>query len=165
MANPEYMVPKLSVDAEITFPRQPHQQVKVFLSDHAASHSGYERPSDLLNAEETFLPSVPPDGDLLLLHLESLMLVELDAEYEFDENAVEVETNSLTGAVEFHLEVGLADGSVRSGVVTAILPRAQRRVQNVLNSEERFVALRKGPRVCFVNKNHISWVRETTNEG
>lgn len=161
MANPDFLVPKLSIQAEIAFPRQPRRSVSIFLSDHAPSHSGYERPSDLLNGDEPFLPTIAANGELLLVNLESVMLVSLEAAHEFDENAIEVETNSLTGAVHFDLEVGLADGSVRTGVVSVILPRAQRRVQNVLNGDERFFALREGAtQVCFINKNHVGWVRE-----
>jgi hypothetical protein len=56
--------------------------------------------------------------------------------------------------------VMLPPDTVYAGAVLASLPRSERRLSDALNRAERFVRMRVGPRVVFVNTAHITSVVE-----
>lgn len=84
-----YHVPKQAVPADVFFPGQPALAVNLFLSDHAESHLGYERPSDVLNAPESFVPTKTQADEFIVLNADAILTVLVDVEHEFGEMDIE----------------------------------------------------------------------------
>jgi hypothetical protein len=152
MATP-YHVPKQAVPADVFFPGQPALAVNLFVADYAESHLGYERPSDILNGAEPFLPTTTRADEFVVLNADAIMTVVLDAEHEFAEMDIEYAASAEVRRED--VEILLSDGSTRSGTLSYLLPRGHCRVQNFLNQEERFVTRHEGSKACFINKRHI----------
>ena len=54
------------------------------------------------------------------------------------------------------LAIDLSDASHISGAVEYFAREGQTRIQDYLNRPERFIALRQGETVLFVNKRHVA---------
>src|SRR5437773_11456467 len=67
-----YRIPKREVTAEVSVIGKKPATLKIFLSQQAKSHTGYERPSDLLNGIDTFFPALDEHGDLVLLQRDAV---------------------------------------------------------------------------------------------
>ena len=97
-------------------------------------------------------------GEVVLLHRDSLMVVSLASVDESADHDVQLEDQSSTDTTVVSVELALQDGSTIRGDVSYLMPVSKRRLQDFLNTAERFVALRDGDLVHLVNKERIARV-------
>jgi len=153
-----WTIPKREVRAEVLLPGSAPVPLRIFLNENARTHSGFERPSDLLNGPIAFLPALDSGGNLVLLNRDGLLMVSVEACHELTADApglMELAAPETTRAlVDVHLE----DGSCLRGLVTYLLPAAQRRLQDFMNGAELFLTLRDGETARLINKRRIARV-------
>jgi hypothetical protein len=130
-------------------------QLNLFLSERAQTHAGYERPSDLLDGPEGFLPASDPDNRVLFLHRNAVLSVSVDAAAEFGGEHMPAEVQFPEQATSAQVEILLDNGDCVTGTVRYLMPEGSRRLQDVLNQPNRFLALHDGDRARLVNKAHI----------
>ncbi len=152
----EYCVPKRQVRARVILTGQPPADVKLFLNECAETHEGHERPIDLLNGSQAFIPAMSQDGEVVLLHRDNLMVVSLatgDESANDDMRLGEQDPGNMTVVM---VELIMQDGTTVRGEVSYLMPESRRRLQDFLNTAERFLALREGAVMHLVNKRRIS---------
>ncbi|MGH9749503.1 MAG: hypothetical protein ACRD6R_06235 [Candidatus Polarisedimenticolia bacterium] len=150
---PLYRVAKREVPAEISLVGQPPAPFRLFLSGQARLHAGDERPSDLLNGGESFIPAVDRQGVVHFLCRDTLLIVSVAADHEFgSETAPET---AAPPTVRQQVQVLLEDGVTVKGVVESRMPEPKNRLLDCLNLADRFLAVRAGPTVHLVNKTRI----------
>ena len=157
MSTEVYRIPRLQFTAEVLLLGQSPRSLNLFLGAWAKSHAGYERPSDLFNGTENFLPALDLAGKPLLLQLDAVQAAAFAADLEFgaeEMRAMDLTPEHTSAAIDIVLE----DGTPLSGIVTYLLPEGQRRVQSFLNLPERFFVLRDGDTAWLINKHRILWV-------
>jgi hypothetical protein len=155
-----YRVPRLQIPAEVLLVGQSPRRLDIFLGVCAQSHAGYERPSDLLNGADAFVPALDTDGHMHILNKDAVQVLSVAAEYEFgEEDLVAIEVARLQ-ATSKHVEIVLEGDTHLSGQLTYLLPEGQRRVQSFLNLKDRFFVLIEGDTVRLINKMHVQWVTE-----
>lgn len=150
-----YRVPKRNVPVEVVLAGRSPLLVDLYLSDCAERHAGLERPSDLLNGPDRFLPASDSGGSVLFLHRDGLISVSFDAEHEQvseAEQAVEIAADESTSV---EVEVVLEDGMSIAGEINQMMPEGHRRLQDVLNLDTRFLILWSGDRVHLINKRRV----------
>ena len=158
MANP-YCVPKRQVTAEVILPGQHPFTVRLFLNERAESHGGRERTSDVLNGPVSFIPATDHQGMVILLQRDSVLAVSVAAVEEHQED-LPLDGDMAPEGLKSHLvDVVLEDGTTIRGIVTYLMPESQRRLQDFLNTGDRFLALRQESIVHLVNKRRIAQVR------
>ncbi|MEZ4655895.1 MAG: hypothetical protein R3E12_20485 [Candidatus Eisenbacteria bacterium] len=81
--------------------------------------------------------------------------MEVDAHFEFGDDTLDEAASELDQVLRLDIDVHLSDGSSLQGTIAYVLPPAQRRLQDVLNFDERFLIVRDHDRVCFINRRHI----------
>ena len=151
----EFRVPKRKVPATVSFPGKPDMRMYIFLADRAETHSGHERPSDLLNGSSPFLPAADFEGGIHFIHRDALGFLTVKAEHEFPEDVFRAEDFVSDDATRLEVEVELEDGSSLGGTITCLMPAGQRRLQDVLNLDDRFLILRDGDEARLINKRRI----------
>lgn len=154
-----YQVPKHEAEVEVRLSDGSRGRITVYLSERAQGHAGPERPSDLLNGDDPFLPARFPDAGFALLRRTSVVVMTVDVE---DEVTGASGAESLFGSgpdpdgVERHaIALILDDGSELEGTMTYLMPPGERRLQDYLNRAPRFVRLRNDDRVDIVNSDRI----------
>ncbi|MBI4161375.1 MAG: hypothetical protein HY509_02895 [Acidobacteria bacterium] len=161
----EYRIPKHKVAVTVGFPGKPDVQMYVFLGETAQTHAGTERPSDLLNGREPFFPVVDYDGGIHFVHRDALSVLTAPADREFREDLFGEEDRAPAEATNLAVEVELEDGRSLEGRVCYLMPRGQRRLQDVLNLETRFLVLRAGTRALLINKRRIEKISPKAEDG
>ncbi|HET6372271.1 MAG TPA: hypothetical protein VFG76_03125 [Candidatus Polarisedimenticolia bacterium] len=154
----EYSVPKRQVPARVALPGQAPAEVSLFLNECAATHEGRERPSDLLNGSLPFIPALNPAGEVVLLHRDNLMFVTVAAGDESEDDRLQDGTEVSIDATVTMIRVVLEGGATVRGTVTYVMPKSQRRLQDYLNTDQQFLALREDDVVHLVNKRRVSLV-------
>lgn len=152
-----YRVPKYEVSVEIALRGQSPERVTLFLGDRAPGRTGFERPSDLLCAEEAFIPVRAQGNQTQLVRKGAIVWLRVAAEvelqgrvgYEHDLSADELEG----------VEVLLEDGSVLVGEVPLALPDGRKRIQDFLNAADAFFELRTDASFVFVNRDQVIAVK------
>ena len=150
-----YRIPRRQVLAQVTLVGEPARELVLFVGLHAQSHEGYERPSDLLNGPDLYIPARDPQGNMLLLNLDAVQVASVAAKDE-----------SVLGSLEFQADeaacmdvaVAVGGGLLLRGYVRYVLPQGQQRLQNYMQLPTRFLALYDGPRVHLINKRRVVWV-------
>lgn len=148
-----YRIPKFQVEAEARLHGHPPSRVRLHLAARSARRPGPETVEDLLEGTKAFLPVTCDDGRVAFLAREALLWLAV-AGMDEDEPA-EARTA---------VEVVLLDGTHLGGQVRYLLPPERGRLQDHLNVEERFLALRDGDRTYYVNRRRIAWVRMADEE-
>ena len=151
--NDAYHVPKHQVRAEIRLPGAPPMDLRLFLSECAETHSGVERPSDLLNSPARFLPAVDADGKMIFLHRDAVLAVSIDSEDELGGDALIALSSAQ--ATSQQVEVVMEDGNRFQGTVSYLMPEGSRRLQDFLNQGDRFLVLQDGDTVRLLNKRRM----------
>jgi hypothetical protein len=151
----QYQIPKRCVPAEVALPGIEPLSLKLYLSERAQSHAGVERPSDLLNGSEPFLPAADAENRVVFLHRESVLTIAVDAEAEFGGEALRAEDLAPQDATSVKVEALMETGALIRGTLVYIMPVGSRRLHDVLNQPVRFLALRDGNRALLVNKDRI----------
>lgn len=153
LAEPEYRIPKRQVRAEVKLPGQAPRKIQLHLASQAEQHYGQERPSDLLNGTESFLPAVDQEGEIGFIPREAVMILSVPAEHEMETEGVASEGAARTERVEIIME----DGTRIQGDVTYVLPADQERLLDFLNTADRFFRVHDDLRVHLVNKHRMAW--------
>jgi hypothetical protein len=144
-------VPKRRVQVEVLIPGGGARQVIVFLAEFAPTHTGPERLSDLLNAEDEFVPALDVATDtMMFLGRHSIAAARVAHEWELGEQIEE--------GVKHEVEITLTDGTTLRGAVFFVLPHARSRLLDYLNDAQPFVRLAEPSRVALINKRHIARV-------
>lgn len=154
-----YQVPKHEASARVLLSDGSRRRITVYLSEQAERHAGPERPSDLLNGDNPFVPVSFPDFGFALLRRTSVVVMTVAVE---DELVGGTEAEDLVGAdsdrdgVEWHdVVLILDDGSDLQGTIAYLMPPGERRLQDYLNQAPTFVRLREDDRVQIVNTDRI----------
>jgi hypothetical protein len=154
-----FRIPRLRVPAQVTLLGRQVRHVQLFLGERAESHSGHERPSDVLESGIDFLPALDRD-EVVFLNLKAVEVLSLPAHVEFGAEEMTVLDAALLQSTHRRVEVELADGTSVRGDVTYIMPEGQRRLQDFLNDKGRFLRLRDGETARLIHKRHILMVRQ-----
>jgi len=101
----EYRVAKKEVVAEVTVAGEKPATLTLFLAGLTRSHAGDERPSDLLNGPDVFLPAVDRKGKSRLLLRDAVVVITVPAEYEPAADAREPEAVPLPSSRHADVEV------------------------------------------------------------
>jgi len=146
-------VPKRRVGAEVLLPAGASRRIHLFVAEAASLHTGPERPSDLLNGREDFLPALDEEsGAMTFLNRSGLAAVRVDRALEVDE------ADSLTLPTEHEVEVLLESGLSLRGLVSFLRPPEHSRLVDFLNEAPPFFRLLEEGSVALVNKRHVSRV-------
>jgi len=131
--------------------------LRLFLSDRTDRHAGCERLSDVLNGPLAFVPAVDPNGKIVFFHKKSVMAVSVSAEEELssEPSPEELASDQVSRAI---VEVLLEDGSSFRGTIVYLMPEAQRRLQDFLNTSDRFLVLKERAVSHLINKARITRV-------
>ncbi|BDG04848.1 hypothetical protein [Anaeromyxobacter oryzae] len=149
----ELRVPKRRVPAEVVLPGGAERRVVLFLAEAAADHSGAEQPGDLLNGPGDFFPALDElAGAMTFLHRGAVAVVRVARTLEADC------AEALTLPTEHEVEVHLADGSCRTGLVSYLRPPDRARLVDFLNEAPPFFRLLEADAVALVNKRHVTRV-------
>jgi hypothetical protein len=147
----ELKVPKRRVQVEVLIPGGGARQVIVFLAEFAPTHTGPERLSDLLNAEDEFVPALDVATDtMMFLGRHSIAAARVAHEWELGEQPEE--------GVQHDVEITLTDGTPLRGSVFFVPPHAGSRLLDYLNDEQTFVRLAEPEKVALINKRQIARV-------
>ena len=127
----------------------------LFLAETAETHNGPERPSDLLNGDADFVVVELCSGEIAFLNRNCIVRVAVALDDEVSPVDSEVLELIDDGAVDVRIAVRLDNGYTVEGIAHYVLPEANRRIQDFLNGEASFVAIRHGDEVELVNKRRI----------
>ena len=142
-------VPKHRVQVEVLLPGGAVRKVAVFLSESAASHSGPERLSDLLNGSQDFLPALDLEtNQMTFLARRSIAAARVDPAHE------PVAEPGIPTAHE--VEVTLADQRTLRGLITYVRPTDRARLLDELNDTHPFLRLVETRTVALINKHHVT---------
>jgi hypothetical protein len=143
-------VPKRRVAAEALLPPGPARRLTLFLAEGAAGHAGPERPGDLLNGGDHFVPALDEEtGVISFLNRAAVEAIRIPGPPS-DRDAEE-----LSLATELEVEVTLRGGASLVGIVSYQRPPDRARLVDVLNEPEPFFRLVEDRAVTFVNKRHV----------
>lgn len=154
-----YSVPKRQVTAEVIIPGQHALTVRLFLNECAEAHGGHERPSDVLNGPIAFLPATDHQGKVILLQTDSVLVVSVAAVEEHSDELPTAEDLAPQGVKSHLVDVLLEEGTTIRGIVSYLMPESHRRLQDFLNTNDRFLSIREDGIVHLVNKRRIAQVR------
>lgn len=150
-----YRVPKHEVPAEVTILGLPTERMTLYLSERAETHSGGERPSDLLNAPFPFFAARESSGKIVLLRREMVLVVSVDAELELGGDAPPAESLASERATRAKVEAVLEGGGVVRGMLSYLMPEGRGRLQDFLEECPLFVGLRDSRSVRLINTRRI----------
>lgn len=156
----EYRVAKKEVTAEVTVAGEKPAILKLFLAERTRAHAGDERPSDLLNGPDLFLPAVDRKGRLRLLRRDAVVVITVPADHEPGSEAPESAGAPLPSSRHADVEVILESGDAIRGMVEYDMPESRSRLLDFLNREDQCLAVRHKGQVHLVNKRHIARVNE-----
>ena len=151
----EFRIPKLEVSAEVSILAHPQKEVKLFLHEHAETHAGAERPSDLLNGPREFFPAVEPSGKAVFLHRDAVTVVSVPVESEFPPDGCLECREDPEQSAKLSVEVIIQGGTVIRGIVSFVLPEGRNRLSDYLNSPDRFLIVREEGLARLINKRRI----------
>ena len=150
-----YRVPKNQVPVEVRILSGTSMALTLFLSGVAQSHAGTERPSDLLNTGDSFLPALGPDGTLIFLQKDAIEVVSFSAKHELGGDILMTAALRSEQAMSADVSIVLQDGSELNGTIRYLMPEGNRRLQDFLNQPDRFLALQDGEMIRLINKRRI----------
>jgi len=149
----ELRVPKRRVAAEVLLPGGAGRRITLFLAEAAPGHAGPERPSDLLNGGDGFVPAFDEDARAItFLNVGGLAVVRVERELE------QTAADALTLPTEHEVEVLLESGSTLRGLVSYLRPPERSRLVDFLNEPAPFFQLIEERAVALVNKRHVARV-------
>ena len=146
-------VPKRRVPAEVLLPGGAVRRISLFLAEAASRHTGPERPSDLLNGGDDFVPALDEEGGVMtFLNRAGLAVVRLARELETDD------ADGVTLPTEHEVEILLESGTALRGLVSYLRPRERSRLVDFLNEREPFFRVHEERAIALVNKRHVARV-------
>lgn len=156
----EYRVVKKEVTAEVTIVGEKPAVLRLFLAGQTRLHTGDERPSDLLNGPDPFLPAIDRKGKLRLLRRDAVVVITLPDGHDPGEEGPQSEAGPLPTSRHADVEVILESGAAIRGTVEYDMPESRSRLLDFLNREEQCLAVRHKGQIHLVNKRHIARVNE-----
>jgi hypothetical protein len=153
LSNETYSIPKRELTVRVTLKGQAPAFLKIFLGPDPSRPSGFEKASDVLNGAPRFLPAKDERGQIVFLHRDAIALVSISTEDERED--LEADHADTGFSTHRGIEVTLDDGSTLAGNVVYIMPEARRRLQDYLNTEDRFLELRLPQVTHLINKRRI----------
>lgn len=161
----QFQIPKHTFIASVQIPGEGQPtRLSFFLGESAQDHGGPERPSDLLNGAQTFLPAMDERGRVAILNLELVASVTITTDEEVAPGSGFLRDITTTRAP---VTVVLDDGTRLTGRFEYDLPDTHRRLQDYLNLDARFFMLVEDHSIRFINRRRVASVRplETVEEG
>lgn len=155
----EYQIPKRKVRAAIACNGEPVRDVWIYLSERAQSHSGPERPSDLLNGAESFIPATDDHDRFSLLQRDAISVCTVPADAEAGPGPAPIDED-VESLVRHDLRVKLLGDREVEGTLTFVRPEGQQRLQDGLNDSESFFAVRDRDQVHLINRRHVIWIAQ-----
>lgn len=155
----EFRVPKRDVRAQALVVGAPRMQVRLFLGQRVTTHTGYERPSDLLNGPAAFVPAVDEAGAGCLLRRDAVLAVSVPVEEEVGEDHPLAAAPDAPHVTRMEVELVFENGEQLRGTLAFVQPEARRRLGDFLNDTEPFFPVREGQTVHVVNKARITRAR------
>lgn len=143
-------VPKRRTPVEVLLPGGASRAMALFLSEVAADHTGQERPSDLLNGGDDFIPAFDEGGKAMtFLNRSAIAALRLDPSLDKDvDEDVSIPT-------EHEVEILLQDGTSLRGLASYLRPTERSRLVDFLNEAPPFFRLLDGAALLLVNKRHV----------
>jgi hypothetical protein len=135
----------------------PVLRARLFLAERAYGPHESERPSDLLNGSEGFIPVVDAAGEATLLRREMLLAVSVDASEEPGDEIVDAP--GVERLTRLDVEVVFDTGERLRGELAFSQPESRRRLGDYLNDCPQFFRLADGDTVHLVNKARLSHAR------
>ena len=153
-----FQVPKHSVPVTLTLAWQQPRRVSLFLAEKAARHTGTEYPSDVLNGDDEFVAALGSDSEILVFHRDAVVVLTVDADQEEEWMGASDGVDTIT---ELEVDMLMEDGTRVGGEVAFCRPEGQRRIQDYLNTADRFVALKDDDVIHLLNRRKIVsvWLR------
>jgi hypothetical protein len=146
-------VPKRRVAAEAILAGGGGRRITLFLAEAASHHTGPERPADLLNGGDDFVPAFDEEaGAMTFLNRTGVAAVRVPGREAEDDGA------ELTLPTEHAVEVVLLSGAALRGLVSYLRPPDRSRLVDFLNEPEPFFRLIEDHAVVLVNKRHVARV-------
>src|SRR5512145_1464490 len=109
--------PKRRIPVEVLLPGGGNRAMALFLSEVAADHTGQERPSDLLNGGDDFVPAWDETGKAMtFLNRSAISAVRLDPALDTDAD------EDVSIPTEHEVEVLLQDGTTLRGLASYLRP-------------------------------------------
>lgn len=136
----------------LTLAWQQPRRVSLFLAEKAARHTGTEYPSDVLNGDDEFVAAMGRDDEILVVHRDSVVVLTVDA----DQEEEWMEAGDGVGTIsQFDVDVLMEDGTRIGGQVAYCRPEGQRRIQDYLNTADRFLPLKDDDVIHLLNRGKI----------
>jgi hypothetical protein len=146
-------VPKRRVSAEVLLPGGAGRRITLFLAEAAPAHAGPERPSDILNGGDGFVPAFDEDAKAItFLNVGGLAVVRVERTLE------QTAADALTLPTEHEVEVLLESGGTLRGLVSYLRPPERSRLVDFLNEPAPFFPLLEERAIALVNKRHVARV-------
>lgn len=143
-------VPKRRTPVQVLLPGGSTRAMALFLSEVAADHTGPERPSDLLNGGDDFIPAFDEEGKAMtFLNRSAVAALRLDPSLDADSD------EDVSIPTEHDVEVLLQDGTPLHGLVSYLRPSERSRLVDFLNEAPPFFRLIDGSTLVLVNKRHV----------
>lgn len=143
-------VPKRRIPVEVLLPGGATRAMALFLSEVAADHTGQERPSDLLNGGDDFVPAWDEVGEVMtFLNRSAVAALRLDPTLDTDAD------EDVSIPTEHDVEIQLRDGTTLRGLASYLRPTERSRLVDFLNEEPPFFRLLEGAALVLVNKRHV----------
>jgi hypothetical protein len=143
-------VPKRRIAVQVLLPGGATSPMTLFLAEVAPDHSGQERPSDLLNGGDDFIPAFDETGRAMtFLNRSAIAGVRLDPALDPDE------AEDVSIPTEHEVQVYLQDGTVLRGLVSFLRPGDRSRLVDFLNEAPPFFRLLDSSALVLVNKRHV----------
>jgi hypothetical protein len=155
-----YQIPKVRVPVEVRFRGEDPAPLDMFVGKICGHHDGPERPSEVLNGDQEFIPMVSPEGEPVIVRREAVIEVIVDAAHEGERPS----GMGLGQVASAEVRIDLEDGPRVQGTFEYLMPEDRCRLQDFLNTGQRFLPLRDGPRVRLINSRFIRRVLPLVRE-
>lgn len=152
-----FRIPKRAVWAKALVAGMPPVKVRLFLGERARTHSGFERPSDLLNGGTDFIPGIDEGGSMMVLRRTSVLALSVPRDEEGEDQLdLEDEPSELGEVTRIPMQIVFESGDSVRGLVAFVQPEARRRLPDFLNDASEFFQVHDGETVHIVNKRRIA---------
>jgi hypothetical protein len=143
-------VPKHRIPVEVLLPGGASRRMALFLSEVAADHTGKERPSDLLNGGDDFIPALDEETNAMtFLNRSAVAALRVDAAHDVDAD------EEISLPTEHDVEILLQDGTRLRGLISYLRPLQRSRLVEFLNEFPPFFRMFEATTLALINKRHV----------
>ena len=150
-----YRIDMIKRKAKIFFSDGSSLTGSFFVSPRTSSHSGSQLVSELLNAENSYLPFESDDSNIILVRKESLTMIVLERN--------ELNTSS-PYRKQIAVHVCFISGHSENGMVYTDLPESSTRLSDFLNHHNEFFPLDVDGKNCLMNSRFVKMVKPGPSE-